>query len=386
LVEEEALIYHKRLKGKIEISTKMTLDSMEALSLAYTPGVALPCLEIAKSEKLAYDYTSKGNTIAIVTDGSAVLGLGNIGSLAAMPVMEGKSMLFKAFGNVNAIPIYLNTQNVEEIIHTIKIISPGFGGINLEDIAAPRCFEIEKALRDSLDIPIFHDDQHGTAIVVLAALYNALTLADKSLETIKIVINGAGAAGIAIARLLLIAGASRIILCDQKGILTRMDSTLKDAQAVIAKETNPLCQEGSLSDALIDADVLIGVSAGNVVSKDMIRSMSKKAIVFAMANPEPEIMPGDAKLAGAFIVGTGRSDFENQINNVLAFPGVFKGVLDARLKEITYPMMISAARAIARCIDKEDLHVGHVIPSPFHPDVHQAVARAMLLDLDKREN
>ncbi|MGC8976631.1 MAG: NAD(P)-dependent malic enzyme [Candidatus Ratteibacteria bacterium] len=376
-LSKEALKLHKKLKGKLEIKSKIRLKTKNDLSLAYTPGVAFPCLEIKKEKRKIYDYTWKGNTVAIVTDGSAVLGLGNIGPYAALPVMEGKAILFKEFGKVDAIPICLETQDVEEIIDIVKKISPSFGGINLEDISAPRCFIIEKKLSEELDIPVFHDDQDGTAIVVLAALINALKLVGKKIEDVKIVINGAGAAGIAITKILYNCGSRKIILCDREGIIYKgRKENMNFAKEEITKYLLD-CKKGSLKDAMEKADVFIGVSGPGLVTKEMIKSMNKNPIVFAMSNPIPEIMPEEAKKAGAYIVGTGRSDFPNQINNLLAFPGIFRGTFDAKAKKITKEMKLSASLAIANYIPENKLSPDYIIPSALDKNVARQVAKAV---------
>ncbi len=374
---EKALLLHKEWAGKIETTSKAAVNSREALSLAYTPGVAEPCKEIAKDKEAAYTYTMKGNTVAVISDGSAVLGLGNIGAHAAMPVMEGKAVLFKEFGGVNAVPICLDTQDTEEIIKAVTWLAPAYGGINLEDICAPKCYEIEETLKKTLDIPVFHDDQHGTAIVVLSGIINALKVVKKENKDIRIVINGAGSAGIAIAKLLMEYGFTNIILCDKVGILSKETEGLNWMQAQMVEITNQKQEVGSLSDALIGADIFIGVSAPNVVTEDMVRTMNTDAILFAMANPVPEIMPDLAKAAGAKIVGTGRSDFPNQINNVLAFPGIFKGALEGRAPQITEEMKLAAALAIASLIAEEDLHEDNVIPEAFDPRVSEVVSQAV---------
>ncbi|HWR44512.1 NAD(P)-dependent malic enzyme [Sporomusa sp.] len=374
---EESLKLHEKNIGKIELKSKVEIKTKEDLSLAYTPGVAEPCKKIHENEENVYKYTAKGNLVAVVTDGTAVLGLGDIGPKAGLPVMEGKAILFKEFANVDAFPICLDTKNVDEIVKTVKLIAPGFGGINLEDIGAPRCFEIEAKLKKELDIPVFHDDQHGTAIVVLAGIINALKVVNKKIEQIKVVVNGAGAAGTAIAKLLLSSGVKNLILCDKVGILYRGIENVDDAKKEIAKVTNPDNIKGTLADALAGADVFIGVSAPGIVSQDMVRKMNKDAILFAMANPTPEIMPDEAKAAGARIVGTGRSDFPNQVNNVLAFPGIFRGALDVRAKEINEEMKIAAAYAIASMIKDEDLNENNVIPNALDRNVAANVAEAI---------
>lgn len=375
--KEEALKFHEEKRGKLEVVPKVEVNNAHDLALAYTPGVAEPCKLIHEDSELQYKYTAKGNLIAVVTDGSAVLGLGNIGSKAGMPVMEGKSILFKKFGGVDAFPIMLDTQDVDEIVNTVKNIAPGFGGINLEDISAPRCFEIERKLDEMLDIPVFHDDQYGTAIVVTAALINACKLVKKDYADLKVVINGSGAAGIAIAYMMLNLGVKNILVCDSKGIIYRGNEKNNWIKAEIAEKTNPDNQEGTLKDAMVGADVFIGVSAPGVLTKDMVKTMNKDAIVFAMANPVPEIYPDEAKEAGAKIVGTGRSDFANQINNSLAFPGIFRGALDRRAKTITFDMKVAAANAIADLLDDKDLTVDHIMPDMFDERVPKAVAKAV---------
>lgn len=374
---EESLKLHEKNIGKLEIKSKLEVATREDLSLAYTPGVAEPCRKIHENEENVYKYTSKGNLVAVVTDGTAVLGLGDIGPKAGLPVMEGKAILFKEFANVDAFPICLDTKNVDEIVKTVKLIAPGFGGINLEDIGAPRCFEIEEKLKKELDIPVFHDDQHGTAIVVFAGIINALKVVSKKLEDIKVVVNGAGAAGTAIAKLLLSSGVKNLIACDKIGILYRGIEGVDDAKKELAKVTNPDNIKGTLADALIGADVFIGVSAPGIVTKDMVRTMNKDSILFAMANPTPEIMPDEAKAAGARVIGTGRSDFPNQVNNVLAFPGIFRGALDVRAKEINEEMKIAAAYAIASMIKDEDLNEDNVIPYALDRNVASNVAEAI---------
>ena len=376
-LQELALQKHKEWNGKIDIVAKSRIKEREDLSIAYTPGVAEPCKEIAQNKDLAYIYTMKQNTVAVVSDGSAVLGLGNIGPHAAMPVMEGKAVLFKEFGNVNAIPICLDTQDVDEIVNTVTYLAPGFGGINLEDISAPRCFEIEERLKATLDIPVFHDDQHGTAIVVLAGIINSLKIVQKEKEDCRIVINGAGSAGIAIAKLLLRYGFKNIIMCDSKGILSKNSENLNWAKQEIVEVTNLANEQGVLKDAVKGADIFIGVSAPGVLSEEMVKDMNKDSILFAMANPVPEIMPEEAKRAGAKIVGTGRSDYPNQINNVLAFPGIFKGALEGRARQITEEMKIAAAEAIASLVEDKELGEDNIIPQPFDPRVAVAVAEAV---------
>ena len=374
---ELALKLHEEWKGKLETVAKSKVKTREDLALAYTPGVAEPCKVIAKDKEAAYKYTIKSNTIAVVSDGSAVLGLGNIGPHAAMPVMEGKAVLFKEFGGVNAVPICLDTQDTEEIIKAVTYLAPGFGGINLEDISAPRCFEIETRLKETLDIPVFHDDQHGTAIVVLAGIINALKIVKKEKEACKIVVNGAGAAGIAITKLLLNYGFKNILLCDRTGIIYRGREVLNWAKEEIANTTNPGNEKGGLADGLKGADIFIGVSAPGVVTADMVKTMNKDAIIFAMANPVPEIMPDVAKAAGARIIGTGRSDFPNQINNVVAFPGIFKGALEGRARQITEEMKMAAALAIASLVSDDELNEDNIMPEPFNPKVAEAVSEAV---------
>lgn len=374
---EKAIELHKQWNGKLETTSKAAVNSREDLALAYTPGVAEPCKEIAKDPSLAYTYTIKSNTIAVVSDGSAVLGLGNIGPYAAMPVMEGKAVLFKEFGGVNAVPICLDTQDTEEIIKAITYLAPGFGGINLEDISAPRCFEIEERLKEILDIPVFHDDQHGTAIVVLAGLINALKVTGKKKEECKVVVNGAGSAGIAITKLLLRYGFKNVVMCDKIGILDESSEGLNWMQKKMMEVTNLHHEKGMLKDALVGADVFVGVSAPNLVSAEMVASMNKDAILFAMANPVPEIMPDVAKAAGAKVVGTGRSDFPNQVNNVITFPGIFKGALECHARQITEEMKLAAALAIAGCIPDEELNEDNILPEAFHPTVARVVAEAI---------
>ncbi|AEW56189.1 TPA: malic enzyme-like NAD(P)-binding protein [Bacillus cereus] len=378
LLRDEALKMHKEKQGKIGVYSKVKVQNSTDLSLAYSPGVAEPCLEIYKDESKLYDYTMKGNLVGVISDGTAVLGLGNIGPKAAMPVMEGKALLFKSFAEIDAFPICLNTNNPDKIVEVVKLLEPNFGGINLEDIAAPQCFEIEERLRKSCDIPVFHDDQHGTAIVTIAGLINALKLTNKKIEDVQIVVNGAGAAGIAIVKLLLHMHVKNVILCDTKGIIYEQRPIGMNAlKEEIARITNIEQKRGTLAEALIDADVFIGVSAADVVDEDMIRSMNHNPIIFALANPTPEIMPNKAKIAGALVVGTGRSDFPNQVNNVLAFPGVFRGALDVQAKEINEEMKLAAVYAIAELISEEELHVNYVIPNPFDPRVVPHVAYAV---------
>lgn len=373
-IQEESLKMHSENRGILEVIGKIKVENKHDLAIAYTPGVAQPCLEIAKDKNKVYDYTIKGNTVAIVTNGTAVLGLGNIGPEAGLPVMEGKALLFKIFGGIDAFPICLDTEDPDEIIRTVKLISPVFGGINLEDIKAPECFYIEKRLKEELDIPVFHDDQHGTAIVVLAGLYNALKFVNKKLESADIVINGAGSAGISICKLLLSAGAKNIILCDKHGAVVEGDAILNSAQAEIAKSTNRALKSGSLGEVIAGKDVFIGVSAPGVLTSEMVLAMNSDSIVFAMANPTPEIMPDLAKEAGAIIVATGRSDFANQINNVLVFPGIFKGALAVRSKEINDEMKLAAARGIANLISNEELSADYIIPDVFDKRVCESVA------------
>lgn len=374
---EKALMLHEKWNGKLETISKTPVKSREDLSLAYTPGVAEPCKVIARDKEAAYQYTMKANTIAVVSDGSAVLGLGNIGPYAAMPVMEGKAVLFKEFGGVNAVPICLDTQDTEEIIKAVTYLAPGFGGINLEDISAPRCFEIEERLKKILDIPVFHDDQHGTAIVVLAGVINALKVVGKKKENCRIVVNGAGSAGIAITKLLLTYGFPDIILCDKVGIVSKNTEGLNWMQQKMTQVTNPENKSGSLADALKGADIFIGVSAPGIVSPEMVASMNQDAILFAMANPVPEIMPDDAKAAGAKVVGTGRSDFPNQVNNVIAFPGIFKGALEGRAAQITEEMKLAAADAIASLVPDDELNENNILPEAFNPKVAELVAEAV---------
>lgn len=374
---KESLIMHEKHKGKMAVSSKVSVKNKDDLSTAYTPGVAEPCRQIAANPDDVYRYTNKSNTVAVISDGSAVLGLGNIGGKAAIPVMDGKSLLFKEFADIDAFPICLETQDVDEIVMIAKNIAPTLGGINLEDISAPRCFEIERKLQEQVDIPVFHDDQHGTAVVVTAALINALKIVKKEWADLKVVISGAGAAGVAIGKMLLNAGAGDVIICDRVGPLAYGDERLAPAKAEIAEITNKNRIKGTLADAMVDADVFIGVSAPKIVTETMVASMAKDAIVMPMSNPEPEIMPDLAKKAGARIVGTGRSDFPNQINNVLAFPGIFRGALDARAKRITEEMKIAAARALAGIITEEELNEENIIPKAFHPGVAKVIAEAV---------
>ncbi len=374
---EKALMLHEKWNGKLETTSKAPVKSREDLSYAYTPGVAEPCKVIAQDKEAAYKYTMKSNTVAVVSDGSAVLGLGNIGPYAAMPVMEGKAVLFKEFGGVNAVPICLDTQDTEEIIKAVTYLAPGFGGINLEDISAPRCFEIEERLKEILDIPVFHDDQHGTAIVVLAGIINALKVVGKKKVECQIVVNGAGSAGIAITRLLLTYGFPHIIMCDKAGILSKDTKDLNWMQQKMTQVTNLDNKTGTLADALKGADIFVGVSAPGIVSPEMVASMNKDSILFAMANPVPEIMPDDAKAAGARVVGTGRSDFPNQVNNVIAFPGIFKGALEGRATQITEEMKLAAASAIASLVPDDELNETNILPEAFHPEVAGLVAQAV---------
>ena len=374
---EKALQLHKEWNGKFETTPKMSITTREDLALAYTPGVAEPCKVIAKDKEAAYTYTIKSNTIAVVSDGSAVLGLGNIGAHAAMPVMEGKAVLFKSFGGVNAVPICLDTQDTDEIIKTVVNIAPAFGGINLEDISAPRCFEIESRLKELLDIPVFHDDQHGTAIVVLAGIINGLKVTGKTKEDCQVVVNGAGSAGVAITKLLLTYGFKDVTMCDISGILGKGSQNLNWMQQKMVEVTNLEQKTGTLADALKGADIFVGVSAPNIVTQDMVASMNKDAILFAMANPVPEIMPDIAKAAGAKVVGTGRSDFPNQVNNVVAFPGIFKGALEGRATAITEEMKLATAKAIAGLVPDEELNENNILPEAFDPRVADVVSRAV---------
>lgn len=376
-IYEESLKFHKELKGKLEISSRVKIKDEKDLSLAYTPGVAEPCREIHKDSSTAYLYTRKWNTVAVISDGTAVLGLGDIGPLASLPVMEGKSILFKEFADVDAFPIVLDTKDVNEIVETIVRIAPTLGGINLEDISAPRCFEIEKKLKEKLNIPVFHDDQHGTAIIVLSGLINALKIVNKNIEDLKIVVNGAGSAGTAITKLLLSYGAKNIVVCDRDGALNRNNNYTNEYFTELSNITNPNNESGILKDVIKNADVFIGVSAPNIVSKEMVSSMNSDAILFAMANPTPEIFPDDAKEAGAKVIGTGRSDFPNQINNVLAFPGIFRGALDVRATEINEEMKIAAAHAIANSVSDEELNPNYIIPKAFNLEVQKRVAKAV---------
>lgn len=374
---EKALQMHKEWNGKLETTAKAHVNSQEDLAIAYTPGVAEPCKVIAKDPEAAYTYTMKANTVAVVSDGSAVLGLGNIGALAAMPVMEGKCVLFKEFGGVNAVPICLDTQDTEEIIRSVVNIAPAFGGINLEDISAPRCFEIETRLKELLNIPVFHDDQHGTAIVVLAGIINALKVTGKKKEDCRVVVNGAGSAGVAITKLLLTYGFPHITMCDINGIISKDSPDLNWMQKEMTKVTNLEGRIGLLADALKGADIFVGVSAPNIVTPEMVASMNQDAILFAMANPVPEIMPDLAKAAGAKVVGTGRSDFPNQVNNVVAFPGIFKGALEGRATQITEEMKLAAANAIAGLVPEEELNENNILPEAFDPRVAETVSKAI---------
>ena len=374
---EKALLMHEKWNGKLETVSKTPVKTREDLAIAYTPGVAEPCKVIAQDKEAAYKYTMKANTVAVVSDGSAVLGLGNIGPYAAMPVMEGKAVLFKEFGNVNAVPICLDTQDTEEIIKAVTYLAPGFGGINLEDISAPRCFEIEERLKEILDIPVFHDDQHGTAIVVLAGVINALKVVGKKKEDCRVVVNGVGSAGVAITKLLLTYGFPNIIMCDKVGIVSKDTEGLNWMQKKMTEVTNLNNETGSLADALKGADIFIGVSAPNIVTPKMVASMNRDSILFAMANPIPEIMPDVAKAAGARVVGTGRSDFPNQVNNVVAFPGIFKGALEGRATQITEEMKLAAAEAIAGLVPADKLSDDNIMPEAFDPQVAEVVANAV---------
>ncbi|MDL2219093.1 NADP-dependent malic enzyme [Ruminococcaceae bacterium OttesenSCG-928-O06] len=368
---------HREWRGKVEIATRAPATNREELSLAYTPGVAQPCLEIQKDASQSYALTRRWNTVAVVTDGTAVLGLGDIGALAAMPVMEGKCVLFKAFGGVDAIPLCIDSKDVDEIVNTVALLAGSFGGVNLEDISAPRCFEIERRLKQRCDIPIFHDDQHGTAVVCLAALLNALRLTRKRMEDVRVVLSGAGAAGVAIVRLLMRVGLTDVILCDRRGAIWSGREGLNEEKQALAAITNPRGRKGTLADAMRGADVFIGVSAPGTVTKDMVRSMAAGAILFPMANPVPEIMPGEALAAGAAVVGTGRSDFANQINNVLAFPGIFRGALDARASDINDEMKLAAANALAALVAEDELRADYILPAAFDERVSGAVAAAV---------
>ena len=376
-IKELAMQKHAEWQGKIEIKTRTTANSKEALSIAYTPGVAEPCLAIQKDVNLSYTLTRRWNTVAVVTDGTAVLGLGDIGPEAGMPVMEGKALLFKEFGDVDAIPLCVRSKDVDDIVKTVALLAGSFGGVNLEDISAPRCFEIERKLKACCDIPIFHDDQHGTAVVTLAALINALKVTGKKIDEIRVVTSGAGAAGTAIIRLLISMGLKDVVMCDRKGAIYEGREGLNEEKQDIARITNRNLRKGSLADVLAGADVFIGVSAPNCVSEEMVKSMAEKAILFPMANPVPEIMPNVAKEAGAAVVGTGRSDYPNQINNVLAFPGIFRGALDVRASDINDEMKIAAAKAIAGLVSDEELNAEYILPTPFDPRVKDAVAKAV---------
>lgn len=376
-VKEKAMQMHREWKGKIEVVARADVSSQEALSVAYTPGVAQPCLAIEKDPSLSFELTRRWNTVAVITDGTAVLGLGDIGPEAGMPVMEGKCALFKAFGDVDAIPLCIRSKDTDEIVKAIQLFAGSFGGINLEDIAAPRCFEIEKRLKETLDIPVFHDDQHGTAVVVLAGVWNALRLVKKEIQTISVVISGAGSAGCAIGKLLLQAGVSDLVLCDKEGAIVRGNSYENQAFTELSEITNPNEKRGTLADVLVGADVFIGVSAAGLLTGEMIKTMGKDPIVFAMANPVPEIYPDEAKKAGAKVACSGRSDFPNQVNNVLAFPGIFRGALDVRAKDITEEMNVAAAKAIAGLIDEKELREDYIIPSPFDPRVATVIAQAV---------
>jgi malate dehydrogenase (oxaloacetate-decarboxylating) len=376
-IYDDSIKFHEEKRGKIEIISRVDVNTSLDLSLAYTPGVAQPCLEIEKDPDKAYLYTRKWNTIAVVSDGTAVLGLGDIGPLGSLPVMEGKAVLFKVFGDVDAFPIILNTKDVDEIVETIYRISPSFGGINLEDISAPRCFEIETKLKAKLDIPVFHDDQHGTAVVTLAGLINALKIVDKKLEDLKIVVNGAGAAGVAVTKLLLSSGVKNIIMCDRKGSLYKGMAPRDASKDAVAEITNPERLNGTLAEVIKNADVFVGVSAPGTLTSEMVGTMNKDAIIFAMANPTPEIFPEDAKKAGARVIGTGRSDFPNQVNNVLAFPGIFRGALDVRASDINEEMKVAAAYAIADSIPESELNEDYIIPKAFNKEVQAKVAEAV---------
>lgn len=376
-IMQKALEFHKRINGKIEVVSRAKINDRESLSVAYTPGVAEPCLKIKEDPKLSYELTRRANLVAVITDGTAVLGLGDIGGLAGMPVMEGKCALFKEFADVDAFPLCIKSKDTDEIVRTIELISDSFGGINLEDIAAPRCFEIEKKLKERLDIPVFHDDQHGTAIVVGAALINACKVADKKLDDLTLVINGAGAAGTAIGKFLISLGVGNVIMVDINGIICEGDENLSDAHKEISRITNKNHIKGSLADALKGADAFVGVSKPGLVNADMIKSMNDKPIVFAMANPTPEIMPDKAKQAGAFIIGTGRSDFPNQINNVVAFPGIFKGALAVRAKDINEEMKLAASFAIASCVTDDELCADYILPDSFDRKIPKAVSKAV---------
>lgn len=374
---QEALKMHREWQGKIRVTTPCVLTNKEQLSVAYTPGVAAPCLEIAKDVEKSYEYTRRGNLVAVVTDGTAVLGLGDIGPEAGMPVMEGKCALFQAFAGIDAFPICVRSKDVDEIVHTVEMIAGSFGGINLEDIGAPRCFEVEAKLKERLDIPVFHDDQHGTAVITVSAMLNALKVVGKKIEEVSAVVNGAGAAGTACTKLLMALGLKNVVVCDKIGALVPGLPGMTEAQAKLAAETNPQKKSGTLADVIQGADVFMGFSAPKCLTGDMVRSMSKDAVVFACANPTPEIFPEEALAAGARVVGTGRSDYPNQINNVLAFPGIFRGALDVRAKEINDEMKVAAAKALADLIPENELREDNIIPSAFHPGVVPAVAKAV---------
>ncbi|MCR5178196.1 MAG: NADP-dependent malic enzyme [Lachnospiraceae bacterium] len=374
---EKALKAHEEWHGKLNVESKAPVKSSEDLAIAYTPGVAEPCKLIAEDKMLAYKYTMKANTIAVVSDGSAVLGLGNIGPYAAVPVMEGKAVLFKEFGGVNAVPVCLDTQDTEEIIKAVKQLAPGFGGINLEDISAPRCFEIEERLKKELDIPVFHDDQHGTAIIVLAGVMNAAKLLKREMSDLRVVVSGAGAAGVAISKLLMRGGITDVILCDRKGVICEETAGSNKTKLEMIKITNPRGVKGTLADALKDADVFVGVSAPGIVTREMVASMRKDPIIFAMSNPVPEIMPDEAKAGGAAVIGTGRSDFPNQVNNVLVFPGIFRGALEGGARQITEDMKLVAAGAVASLVDDDKLDADHILPEAFDPRVADVVSRAV---------
>jgi malate dehydrogenase (oxaloacetate-decarboxylating) len=376
-IQQESLKLHKEWKGKIEVISTVQVANKRDLSLAYTPGVAEPCLEIQKDVNLSYEYTRRWNMVAVVTDGTAVLGLGDIGPEAGMPVMEGKCVLFKTFGDVDAFPLCIRSKNVNDIVNTVKLLAGSFGGINLEDISAPRCFEIEKKLKAECDIPIFHDDQHGTAVVTLAAMINALKIVNKDINDISVVVNGSGSAGIAVTKLLMSMGLKKVILCDTKGAIYEGRDNLNDAKAEMAKISNVEKKKGSLQEVIAGTDVFIGLSAPGMVTGEMVKTMAKDPVIFAMANPVPEIMPDEAQKAGAKVIGTGRSDFANQINNVLAFPGIFRGALDVRASDINDEMKIAAANAIASLISEQELNPEYVIPAPFDPRVGKAVAKAV---------
>lgn len=376
-VYEESVKFHEEMKGKIEVVSRVKVETSRDLTLAYTPGVAQPCLEIEKDPDKAYLYTRKWNTIAVVSDGTAVLGLGDIGALASLPVMEGKCVLFKSFGDVDAFPIVVNTKDVDEIVETVARIAPSFGGINLEDISAPRCFEVERRLKEKLDIPVFHDDQHGTAIVTLAGIINALKIVNKNLVDLKIVVNGAGAAGTSVTKLLLSSGVKNIIICDRKGAIHKGISGLGSSKAELAEITNPKNEIGTLKEIVQGADVFIGVSAPGALTEEMVKTMNKDSIIFAMANPTPEIFPEEAKRGGARVIGTGRSDFPNQINNVLAFPGIFRGALDVRASDINEEMKVAAAYAIANSIPESEVNEDNIIPKAFDQNVKKNVADAV---------